>query len=68
MATQYEGRKPCTAVELLFKLVLTGWQGHYENRGIFDEKRMQHLKEASKQVLDKTQKEAEVRYVNVELV
>lgn len=61
MADVYERTASCTAPELLFKLVLTGTQSHYENRGIIDDKRLKHLLDAGKQILVKTHQESEVR-------
>ncbi|KAI9733969.1 MAG: copper transport protein [Cirrosporium novae-zelandiae] len=54
-------RPKCSAPELLLKLVLVGTQSHFEHPGLLDEKRMDHALQAGKQVMIKTQKQAEVR-------
>jgi palmitoyltransferase len=53
-------RAPCTAPELLLKLVLTGTQAHYESR-VIDDKRLEHLLQAGKQILYKSHQESDVR-------
>lgn len=63
MTEKYAQRASCTAPELLLKLVLTGTQSHYENRGIIDDKRLEHLLHAGKQILFKSHQESDVRYV-----
>jgi palmitoyltransferase len=52
-----------TPFELLLGLVLTGTQSHYEFRGVVDEKRLEHLLLAGKQILYKSHQESDVRYV-----
>jgi palmitoyltransferase len=52
-----------TPSELLLGLVLTGTQSHYEFRGVVDEKRLEHLLLAGKQILYKSHQESDVRYV-----
>ena len=56
-----ERRAPVTAPELLLKIVLTGTQTHYESRGLIDDKRLEHLLHAGKQILYKSHQEADVR-------
>lgn len=46
---------------LLLQLVLTGTQTHYENRGLIDDKRLDHLLVAGKQILYKSHQESDVR-------
>ena len=53
-----------TPAELLLGLVLTGTQSHYEFRGVVDDKRLEHLLLAGKQILYKSHQESDVRYVN----
>ena len=55
-----------TPAELLLGLVLTGTQSHYEHRGVIDDKRLEHLLLAGKQILYKSHQESDVRYVNDE--
>ena len=47
--------------ELLLGLVLTGTQSHYEFRGVVDDKRLEHLLLAGKQILYKSHQESDVR-------
>lgn len=54
---------PCTAPELLLKIVLAGTLSHYETRGLIDEKRLEHMLHAGKQILYKSHQESDVRYV-----
>lgn len=56
-----ERRAPVTAPELLLKIVLTGTQTHYESRGLVDEKRLERLLHAGKQILYKSHQESDVR-------
>lgn len=56
-------RQPCTAPELLLKIVLVGTQSHYEFSGIIDEIRLEKLLHAGKQILYKSHQESDVRYV-----
>lgn len=56
-----ERRAPVTAPELLLKIVLAGTQSHYESRGLIDDKRLEHLLHAGKQILYKSHREADVR-------
>ena len=58
-----ERRAPVTPPELLLKIVLTGTQTHYESRGLIDDKRLEHLLHAGKQILYKSHQESDVRYV-----
>lgn len=54
-------RGPVTAPELLLKIVLAGTQTHYESRGLLDDKRLEHLLHAGKQILYKSHQESDVR-------
>lgn len=67
MATQENGqsRPKCTAPELLLKIILTGTLGHFETPRMIDEKRLEHMLHAGKQILYKSHQESEVRYVFV---
>ena len=49
------------SASLLLQLVLTGTQTHYENRGLIDDKRLDHLLVAGKQILYKSHQESDVR-------
>ncbi|KAL9110481.1 MAG: hypothetical protein Q9227_005025 [Pyrenula ochraceoflavens] len=51
----------CTAPELLLKIVLVGTHAHYESRGMIDEKRLEHMLHAGKQILYKSHQESDVR-------
>lgn len=51
----------CTAPELLLKVVLIGTLSHYETRGMIDDKRLEHMLLAGKQVLYKSHQESDVR-------
>ena len=53
-----------TPAELLLGLVLTGTQSHYEHRGVIDDKRLEHLLLAGKQILYKSHQESDVRCVS----
>jgi len=64
MTDRHAARQSCTAPELLLKIVLTGTQSHYENRGIIDDKRLEHLLLAGKQILYKSHQESDVRCVD----
>ncbi|RMD39677.1 hypothetical protein DV735_g5453, partial [Chaetothyriales sp. CBS 134920] len=50
-----------TPAELLLSLVLTGTQTHYEHPGVIDDKRLEHLLLAGKQILYKSHQESDVR-------
>lgn len=54
-----------TAPELLLKVVLAGTQAHYENQGMIDDTRLDHLRQAGKQILCKSHQESDVRYVSI---
>lgn len=54
----------CTAPELLLKIVLAGTLSHYETRGLIDEKRLEHMLRAGKQILYKSHQESDVRQVS----
>lgn len=57
-------KKPkCTPAELMLKVILTGTLSHYETRGMVDDKRLEHMLSAGKQILYKTHQESDVRYV-----
>ena len=53
-----------TPAELLLGVVLTGTQSHYEHRGVIDDKRLEHLLLAGKQILYKSHQESDVRCVD----
>lgn len=55
-----------TAPELLLKVVLVGTQAHYENRGMIDDTRLDHLQRAGQQILYKSHQESDVRCVELE--
>ena len=61
-------RRPCTAPELLLKIVLTGTLGHFESRGMIDEKRLERMLQAGKNVLYKSHQESDVRYAEASFV
>jgi hypothetical protein len=44
-------------------VVLAGTLSHYETRGLIDEKRLEHMLHAGKQILYKSHQESDVRYV-----
>lgn len=46
---------------LLLQIVLAGTQSHFENRGLIDEQRLDHLLFAGKQILLKSHQESDVR-------
>jgi hypothetical protein len=56
-------RPKCTPAELMLKVILAGTLSHYENRGMIDDKRLEHMLSAGKQVLYKSHQESEVRCV-----
>jgi palmitoyltransferase len=53
----------CTVPELLLRIVLAGTLSHYETRGLIDEKRLEHMLHAGKQILYKSHQESDVRQV-----
>lgn len=53
----------CTAPELLLKVVLAGTLTHYETPGLIDEKRLERMLHAGKQILYKSHQESDVRCV-----
>jgi palmitoyltransferase len=61
MGDKNESRPPCTAPELLLKVVLVGTLSHYETRGMIDDKRLEHMLHAGKQILYKSHQESDVR-------
>ena len=58
-----ETKPKCTPAELMLKVILTGTLSHYETRGMIDDKRLEHMLSAGKQILYKTHQESDVRYV-----
>ncbi|KAJ5287452.1 hypothetical protein N7478_003138 [Penicillium angulare] len=52
----------CTPAELMLKVILAGTLSHYETRGMIDDKRLEHMLAAGKQILYKTHQESEVRH------
>jgi len=64
MAENKDTRTPTTAPELLLKIVLAGTYMHYESRGLVDDKRLENLLHAGKQILYKSHQESDVRYVS----
>lgn len=61
VAESSENASKCTPAELLLKVVLAGTLSHYECRGMIDDKRLEHLLLAGKQILYKSHQESEVR-------
>ncbi|KAF7507944.1 hypothetical protein GJ744_009978 [Endocarpon pusillum] len=61
MADKDSARTQCTAPELLLKVVLAGTLSHYETRGMIDDKRLEHMLHAGKQILYKSHQESDVR-------
>ncbi|KAJ5899451.1 hypothetical protein N7495_004195 [Penicillium taxi] len=60
---KYQDSKPlCTPAELMLKVVIAGTLSHYETRGMIDDKRLEHMLAAGKQILYKTHQESEVRH------
>lgn len=51
----------CTPAELMLKVILAGTLSHYEVRGMIDDKRLEHMLAAGKQILYKTHQESDVR-------
>lgn len=58
-----EMKPKCTPAELMLKVILTGTLSHYETRGMIDDKRLEHMLSAGKQILYKTHQESDVRCV-----
>jgi palmitoyltransferase len=56
-------RPKCTPAELMLKVILVGTLSHYETRGMIDDKRLEHMLSAGKQILHKSHQESEVRWV-----
>ena len=50
-----------TPAELMLKVILMGTLSHYETRGMIDDKRLDHMLSAGKQILYKTHQESDVR-------
>ncbi|PWY64090.1 hypothetical protein BO83DRAFT_411446 [Aspergillus eucalypticola CBS 122712] len=57
-----EIKPKCTPAELMLKVILTGTLSHYETRGMIDDKRLEHMLSAGKQILYKTHQESDVRH------
>ncbi|CAG8115070.1 unnamed protein product [Penicillium olsonii] len=57
-----ESKPSCTPAELMLKVILAGTLSHYEVRGMIDEKRLEHMLAAGKQILYKTHQESDVRH------
>ncbi|KAH1654732.1 hypothetical protein KXX15_006609 [Aspergillus fumigatus] len=57
-----ETKPKCTPAELMLKVILTGTLSHYETRGMIDDKRLEHMLSAGKQILYKTHQESDVRH------
>ncbi|KAI2459717.1 hypothetical protein LOY97_003043 [Ophidiomyces ophidiicola] len=56
-----QDRPKCTPPELLLKVVLAGTLSHYETRGMIDDKKLEHMLLAGKQILYKSHQESDVR-------
>ena len=61
-ASVSKDKAQCTAPELLLKVVLAGTLSHYETCGMIDDKRLEHMLLAGKQILYKSHQESDVRY------
>lgn len=61
--TGADAKPKCTPAELMLKVILAGTLSHYETRGMIDDKRLEHMLSAGKQILYKTHQESEVRFV-----
>jgi palmitoyltransferase len=57
-----ETKPKCTPAELMLKVILAGTLSHFETRMI-DDKRLEHMLSAGKQILYKSHQESDVRYV-----
>ncbi|KAI2794477.1 hypothetical protein POX_a01076 [Penicillium oxalicum] len=55
----------CTPPELMLKVILAGTLSHYETRGMIDDKRLEHMLAAGKQILYKTHQESELERHNL---
>jgi hypothetical protein len=53
----------CTPPELLLKVVLAGTLSHFETCGMIENRQLEHLLQAGKQILYKSHQESDVRYV-----
>ncbi|OGM50552.1 essential cytoplasmic protein Ctr86, partial [Aspergillus bombycis] len=60
--TAADMKPKCTPAELMLKVILTGTLSHYETRGMIDDKRLEHMLSAGKQILYKTHQESDVRH------
>ncbi|KAL1861215.1 hypothetical protein Plec18170_001730 [Paecilomyces lecythidis] len=56
-----EAKPKCTPAELMLKVILAGTLSHYETRGMIDDKRLEHMLSAGKQILYKSHQESDVR-------
>ncbi|KAJ5650632.1 uncharacterized protein N7484_004355 [Penicillium longicatenatum] len=54
--------KDAMGMSLMLKVILAGTLSHYEARGMIDDKRLEHMLAAGKQILYKTHQESEVRH------
>jgi palmitoyltransferase len=61
MAKKDAPRALCTAPQLLLKIVLIGTLSHFETRGIIDDKRLEHMLQAGKQVLYQSHQDSDMR-------
>ena len=59
--TEPERNAKCTPAELMLKVILAGILSHYGTRGMIDDRRLEHMLSAGKQILYKTHQESEVR-------
>jgi len=62
---QQQQRPRCNPPEVLLKLVLVATHSHFETPGILDEKRMANILHSGKKVMEKSQRDAEARYVKL---
>lgn len=62
---QQKQRTKCNPPEVLLKLVLVATHSHFETPGILDGKRMATILHAGKKVMEKSQRDAEARYVKI---
>ncbi len=60
-----EQRPRCNPAEVLLKLILIATASHFENPGLFDERRMSTILLMGKKVMDKSQRDAEARQVDL---
>ncbi len=60
---QQQQRPTCNPAEVLLKLVLLATQSHFDTPGILDEKRMSTILLMGKKVMERSQRDAEARWV-----